>query len=432
MGSIPMLNRREELELTRRLAAQRQRYRRAALANWRVIAHVVDTFEHVGDGRMNLERTIDVVPSQGLTAEAIRDRLPGHLAELRQLLADATAEFQQFLTTRIPQARLRPRFGYRAGLRKAVKLVEELSPRTDFLDSWTDELARQAAQLRDLVRQRQAGTRKTLRDLMLEVRATPEELSRLVRVIQRRRAAYRAVRGDLAQANLRLVVSIAKHYRGKGLPFGDLIQEGNSGLMRAVDKFDYRLGWKFGTYATWWIRQGVTRALADHSRMVRVPCHQVATLAEIDRVRGELMVKHGREPADEEVAAALGMTMDDLRALTVVGRAPLSLHEAFAGDDDESWVSFLSDPDTSGPGEAADHHLLKERIGEVLRSLAPRDREVIELRFGLKDGKAHTLDEVAQLLGVTRERIRQIEARGLLRLRQPERRQRLADFSGVG
>ncbi len=270
---------------------------------------------------------------------------------------------------------------------------------------------------------------KELRARMLEARATPEELSLLARVLRKRRALYQQARCELAEGNLRLVVSIAKRYRSRGLPFSDLIQEGNRGLMRAVDKYEHRLGFKFGTYATWWIRQGITRALADHARTVRVPCHQVGTLAAIERVRGELSAASGREPTVEEIAAVLGVSAEETQSLRVVARHPVSLHEPLGGDGERALEDFLNDPDASSPGQEVDQHLLRDRIAEVLRSLTPREREVIELRFGLKDGHPRTLEEVARTYGITRERIRQIEARGLLKLRQPLRSQRLAEFA---
>jgi RNA polymerase primary sigma factor len=420
MGSIPLLTRDQEIEIARRLETLKNRYRRAVLWNGRVLTQVVETFERIQAGELNLERTVDVVPSLGLTNANIRRRLGRHVARLRELLAVAAVEYQKGKGA--SHARRSARQSYRSTLREAVRLAEALSPRTELLDEWADELRQQA---RDMT---EAAGRAVLRKQCMQVLATPRELAGLVDVIERRRALYRKVRSDLAQANLRLVVSVAKRYRGRGVPFADLIQEGNSGLMRAVDKYDHRLGFKFGTYATWWIRQGITRALADHGRMVRVPCHHAATLAAIERVRGELAIQLGREPGESELATAMGMTVDDLRIFNVAGRAPMSLHEVF-GTEEDSWISFLQDDEMAAPGAMVDRHLLRERLDEVLRSLTPRDRLVIELRFGLRDGHARTLDEVAQILGVTRERIRQLEARALVRLREPERRERLAGFA---
>jgi RNA polymerase primary sigma factor len=292
------------------------------------------------------------------------------------------------------------------------------------LDRRANETARSTAQREQRTRQV-----KELRDRTMEALATLDELDGLLGVIRRRRKVFQHARRQLAEGNLRLVVAIAKRYRGRGLTFGDLIQEGNRGLMRAVDKFEHRLGFKFGTYATWWIRQGITRALADHARTVRVPCHQVTTLAAIERIRGELVAKHGREPTIEEIAATLGVSADEARSLRAVARHPISLQEPLGNDAERSLGDFLDDPNALHPGRTADHHLLQERIAEVLRSLTPREREVIELRFGLRDGQPRTLDEVAKCYGITRERIRQIEARGLIKLRQPMRSQRLEGFA---
>ncbi len=198
--------------------------------------------------------------------------------------------------------------------------------------------------------------------------------------------------------------------------------------MRAVDKFEHRLGYKFGTYATWWIRQGITRALADHARTIRVPCHQVGMLAAVERVRNELSSLTGKEPTAEEIAKVVGVSAEETQLLRIVSKNPLSIHEPMGGDGERGLEDFLDDRNTCSPGVAVDQHLLKDRIQEVLKSLSPREREVLELRFGLLDGHPRTLEDVATTYGITRERIRQIEARAIVKLRQPARSQRLEAF----
>ncbi|OAI47008.1 hypothetical protein AYO44_10405 [Planctomycetaceae bacterium SCGC AG-212-F19] len=441
MGAIPLLSRKEELALARRLESARKRFRAAALRNWNVIGLVLETFEKVQQGRLALDPTIDVIHSLGLSRETILTRMPFHLRTLRHLVDKAAVQFPVLLRTTSPTARNRLYRGQARQLHKVIRLVEELSPRTELLEHWVDQLDGQVIDMIELAEQAERGARsaaeraertrqvKELRDRMLRLRGTPESLHRLLGLIRKRQIRYRRARRELAEGNLRLVVSIAKKYRGRGLAFADLIQEGNRGLMRAVDKYEHRLGFKFGTYATWWIRQGITRAMADHARTVRVPCHQVSTLAAIERVRGELSVQQGREPTVEEIAAVLGVSAEETRSLRVVGRHPVSLNDPLGGDGERALEDFLGDPDAGNPGHLADLHLLRERMTEVLRSLAPREREVIELRFGLRDGHPRTLDEVAKVYGITRERIRQIEARGLLKLRQPVRSRRLAEFA---
>jgi RNA polymerase primary sigma factor len=441
MGAIPLLNRQQELTLARRLEATRIRFRRAALFNWLMIGRVVETFERVQGGKLPLDPTIDVITSLNLSREKILARMPHNVRTLQHVLGTSAAQFRTLLRTSTSVGRSRVRRNLRRQLRKSIKLIEEMSPRTELLERLSEDLPRWAAGMTELERQisrcgrsaagreRQTRLTKELRDLTLEARTTREDLLGLVKVIESRQRLYQQARRELAEGNLRLVVAIAKRYRGRGLSFADLIQEGNRGLMRAVDKYEHRMGFKFGTYATWWIRQGITRALADHARTVRVPCHQVGTLAAMERIRGELAVEHGREPTVEEIAASLGVTPEETRSLRVVSRHPVSLHEPLGGDGERALGDFLDDPSAVNPGQKVDQHLLRERIAEVLRSLTPREREVIELRFGLRDGHPRTLDEVAKTYGITRERIRQIEARGLIKLRQPLRSQRLAGFA---
>jgi RNA polymerase primary sigma factor len=441
MGAIPLLSREKELALAIRLETARKRYRRAVLFSWWSIRRIADVFTHVQAGDFPIDPQIDTVQSAGLSRDTIVGRMPANLKTLKRLMQRATRDFAIYQRTRTASGRARVRRDRWRQLRKGVRLLEELSPRTELLDALADEMARTALSMSQLDRlanetarspaQREQRNRqvKELRDRTLETQATLEELTALLNVILRRRKVYQHARRELAEGNLRLVVAIAKRYRGRGLTFGDLIQEGNRGLMRAVDKFEHRLGFKFGTYATWWIRQGIQRALADNARTVRVPCHQVGVLAAIERVRGELLVQLCREPTIEEIAKVLGTSPEETRSLRAVARTPISLHEPMGDEAERALSEFINDRSVVNPGETVDANLLKERIGEVLRSLTPREREVIELRFGLKDGQPRTLDEVARCYGITRERIRQIEARSLLKLRQPKRSERLAGFA---
>jgi RNA polymerase primary sigma factor len=441
MGAIPLLTRDQELALAQRLEQKRLRYRRAALANWQTIGKMVVMFEEILAGTRALDPHIDVVTTRQLSRAEIQSRMPHNIRTLRRLLARAAADFRDFLRAGSNAARDRIQRSLWLKLRKGVILIEELSPRIDFLDRAVDELWQESQKMTQLAKridmgassraQRERRTRmvKELRDLMLQTLTTPDDLRALASVLHGRQRDYQHARRALAEGNLRLVVSIAKRYRGRGLPFSDLIQEGNRGLMRAVDKYEHLMGFKFGTYATWWIRQGIQRALHDNARTVRVPCHQVSTLAAMERVRGELVLANGREPTIEELAKALGVSTEETQSLRVVARHPVSLHEPMGGDGERALEDFLDDRDANNPGATVDLHLLRERIGEVLRSLTPREREVIEMRFGLRDGQPRTLEEVARAYGITRERIRQIEARGLLKLRQPTRSQRLSEFA---
>ena len=254
---------------------------------------------------------------------------------------------------------------------------------------------------------------------------TPEEE---VELAERMAKGDPAARKRLSEANLRLVVSIAKRYIGRGMQFLDLIQEGNLGLIKAVEKFDHTKGFKFSTYATWWIRQAITRAIADQARTIRIPVHMVETINKVKKVSSQLLHKNGHDPSAEEIAEELDMPIDKVREIMRVAQEPVSLETPIGEEEDSHLGDFIEDSDAPAPADAASHTLLKEQLEDVLSTLTPREKKVLELRFGLEDGRNRTLEEVGKEFNVTRERIRQIEAKALRKLRHPSRSKRLKDF----
>ena len=442
MGQIPMLNRLEEVAAAKEIERTRTRYRHSILATDFVLQGAVHILEQVGSGELRLDRTVEVSVTNIGEKKRTLKRLVPNVKTLHQLLLRNRTDFCIAISKRQPRAARRAAWVALVRRRnRAVRLIEELNLRTNRLQPLFDKLT-EVYQRMDLLerqireekasdtgdRRRLQGLRQDLCYLMRITFESPATLRRRVQKTAEYREQYDAAKRGLSAGNLRLVVSIAKKYRNRGLSFLDLIQEGNTGLMRAVDKFEYARGFKFSTYATWWIRQAITRAIADHSRTIRVPVHMIDTMSKIRNVTRELIQELGREPTAEETAYRAGLSLEDTRCILKMARQPLSLDQPISDHDDSYFGEFLEDHRQDDPLQNSHREALKGRIEEAMQGLNYREREILRLRFGLADGYAYTLEEVGQVFSVTRERVRQIESKAVRKLQQPFRCRSLASF----
>ena len=441
MGEIPLLSRREEIAAAKRIERARTQFRHSVLATDYLLQAAIGLLEKIRDGRLRLDRTVEVSVTNLREKRHIMGLLNPNLKTLCHLIQQNQADFATAISKSHPRRERRKAWRRLVCRRnKAVRLIEEVGLRTQRLHGplgllreisrRMDVLSEELVQLR---RRRQdpdrmAEIRNELRYLMRVTLESPSTLRRRVAKTTRFQQEYDAAKRSLSAGNLRLVVSIAKRYRNRGLSFLDLIQEGNTGLMRAVDKFEHARGYKFSTYATWWIRQAITRAIADQSRTIRVPVHMIETMSRVRSVTRDLVQENGFEPSVEETARAAGLSVDETSCVLQMSRQPLSLDQPVGDHDDSYFGEFLEDYREDDPLYEMNQDSLKCRIADVLAALNYREREIIRLRYGLADGYTYTLEEVGKIFSVTRERVRQIEAKAVRKLQHPVRSRKLSGF----
>jgi len=440
MGEIPLLSRGEEIAAAKEIEKTRVRFRNSMLASNYLLQGAIDLLTKVFEGNLRLDRTIEISVSNTAEKKLIMRRIEPNLATLNHLMKSNRKDFFIAVNKQVKMKERREAWKRLVCRRnKAVRLVEELNLRTQRLQPLLVQLGELNQRMQEVKRQLVEGAetlslgritelRAELHHLMRMTLETPATLKRSLQRTEQLQKRYDAAKRRLSAGNLRLVVSIAKRYRNRGLSFLDLIQEGNTGLMRAVDKFEYKRGYKFSTYATWWIRQAITRAIADQSRTIRLPVHMIDTMSKIRQVTADFVQEFGYEPTVEQVAERAGLTIDDTRCVMKMTRQPLSLDQPVGDHDDSYFGEFLQDHREDDPLYETHQDSLKRRLAEVLDGLNYREREILRLRFGLADGYSYTLEEVGKIFSVTRERVRQIESKAVRKLQQPYRCRPLLSF----
>ena len=425
MGEIPLLKREEEIALAKKIELTRMAFRRKVLENDFCIQQAVDTMQAVADGRMPFDRTMKISTTESMAKATIVRRLPTNLATVRKLLELNQSDWTLWRDGRTPAAvrkTVKERINQRR--RRAATLLEELSLRTSRITPMLRKLGGMGSKMRQLQEELKRDGKtlpadeveamkeesEGLTDLVVEI---PEDLRQRVNEARKVYGEYEDAKRRLAGGNLRLVVSIAKKYRNRGLSFLDIIQEGNTGLMRAVDKYEYRRGYKFSTYATWWIRQAITRAIADHARTIRIPVHMIETMSRLRNISKKLLQSLGREASIEEIASEADMPVSEARRVMKISRHPISLDRPVGESEDSYFGDFIEDEKVDSPVSTTSSEMLKDRIEGVLKTLTYREREIIKLRYGIGDGYTYTLEEVGKIFKVTRERVRQVEAKAI-------------------
>jgi RNA polymerase primary sigma factor len=440
MGEIPLLTREEEINLAKKIELTRLAFRRKVLESDYCSRAAVEILQQVDEGTLPFDRTMKMSSGEAQERAVIKGRIPINVDTVNKLLdlnADIFASLSQSDDEDVIKRRTKQIHRNR---RKIASLLEELSLRTSRIQPMMKKLQGIQYKLLQLQGLIDAGPTddydhedieamkqesRGMQELILE---TPAQLNKRLRAVEAVHTQYEEAKRNLSGGNLRLVVSIAKKYRNRGLSFLDIIQEGNTGLMRAVDKYEYRRGYKFSTYATWWIRQAITRAIADHARTIRIPVHMIETMSKLRTISKNLLQKLGREATIEEIAEEAKMSVSETRRVLKISKHPFSLDRPIGESEDSYFGDFIEDDTAESPVQSATQEMLKDRIEEVLKTLTYREREIIKLRYGIGDGYTYTLEEVGRIFKVTRERVRQVEAKAIRKLQHPVRARKLEGF----